>query len=230
VRAGGIGCGGAELSPQTGISCGWLLTLLDEAESFFISHIRHRLRILLFLFANSKCTRSQKVATPSTARRRGGSDATRAAARRGRRRRRAAGGGHTTSDQQPVFYGCSGRTLLALSTRPPNCGCRRLLLAMPTARTAAVLAAALATASCVAAASGGPAALAAENAQLRAENAALRQQLLRSLRDAPSHSLPVPPEKQNLRGSRPNIFLLFGDDIVSTTQTVYRTVRREAPS
>jgi hypothetical protein len=34
------GCGGAELSSQIGISCGWLLALLDEAESFFISHIR----------------------------------------------------------------------------------------------------------------------------------------------------------------------------------------------
>jgi hypothetical protein len=40
------------LSPQTGISCGWLLALLDEAESFFISHIRQGLRILLFLCGN----------------------------------------------------------------------------------------------------------------------------------------------------------------------------------
>ena len=29
------------------------LALLDEAESFFISHIRQGLRILLFLFGNS---------------------------------------------------------------------------------------------------------------------------------------------------------------------------------
>ena len=33
---------------------GWLLALLDEAESFFISHIScESLRILLFLFGNS---------------------------------------------------------------------------------------------------------------------------------------------------------------------------------
>jgi hypothetical protein len=31
----------------------WLLAVLDEAESFFISHIRQGLRILLFLFGNS---------------------------------------------------------------------------------------------------------------------------------------------------------------------------------
>eukprot|EP01049_Picozoa_sp_SAG25_P003565 SAG25_NODE_206_length_11883_cov_5.639511_12_plen_51_part_00 len=30
-----------------------LVALLDEAESFFISHIRQGLRILLFLFGNS---------------------------------------------------------------------------------------------------------------------------------------------------------------------------------
>jgi hypothetical protein len=47
-----------------GISIGWLLALLNEAESFFISHIRQGLRILLFFFANSKCTRSQIDAHP----------------------------------------------------------------------------------------------------------------------------------------------------------------------
>eukprot|EP01047_Picozoa_sp_COSAG01_P003030 COSAG01_NODE_87_length_27454_cov_201.243575_3_plen_60_part_00 len=34
-----------------------MMALLDEAESFFISHIRQGLRILLFLFGNSySCT------------------------------------------------------------------------------------------------------------------------------------------------------------------------------
>ena len=55
VRAGELGAAepNSVLRP-TGISCGWLLALLDEAESFFISHIRQGwgLGILLFLFRN----------------------------------------------------------------------------------------------------------------------------------------------------------------------------------
>ena len=50
-------------------------------------------------------------------------------------------------------------------------------------------------------------ALRQENAQLRAELTRLRQQ---HAEEAP---LPRPPAKQNLKGSKPNIFILFGDDI-----------------
>jgi hypothetical protein len=55
VRAGELGAAelNSVLRPQIGISCGWLLALLDEAESFIISHMRQGQRILLFLFGNS---------------------------------------------------------------------------------------------------------------------------------------------------------------------------------
>ena len=61
----------------------------------------------------------------------------------------------------------------------------------------------------------GSAALPDENEALRAENAELRAELAR-LRAEKSEEAPLPrppPAKQNLKGSKPNIFILFGDDI-----------------
>ena len=52
--------------------------------------------------------------------------------------------------------------------------------------------------------------LVAENERLREENVLLRAALgRRAAKDAQQQ----PPLKQNLRGTKPNIFLLFGDDI-----------------
>jgi hypothetical protein len=56
VRAGEMGAAepNSVLRPGFPADAYWLCWMrLDEAESFFISHIRQGLRILLFLFGNS---------------------------------------------------------------------------------------------------------------------------------------------------------------------------------
>ena len=61
----------------------------------------------------------------------------------------------------------------------------------------------------------GSAALPDENEALRQENAELRAEIarLRAKQSDEEAPLPRPPSKQNLKGSKPNIFILFGDDI-----------------
>ena len=60
-----------------------------------------------------------------------------------------------------------------------------------------------------------PAGLEGENAQLRDEVASLRLQLQNAQRERGTEpaARPSPPKEQNLKGSKPNIFILFGDDI-----------------